>query len=105
MRRDRGRHEAEAHFCKAKHRSIGCDRDIGRRYESRPAAEGVPVHARHDRLRTLRDGAPESGGRGCIPNVLPLAEAGRAPHPVEVRAGAEGLALADENDDADAPIV
>ncbi len=74
------------------------DRDVGRRDESRAAAERVALHARDHRRRTAVDRLEHPPQRVRIGDVLLVRETGGRAHPVDVRAGAEARPLAGEND-------
>ena len=100
VRRHDRRQDAETHLGEREHRLGRGDRDVRDRDEPAATADRRSLHPREQRHRELVQPAEHLRQRAGVGDVLREAEIGHAAHPVEVRAGAEGVALAAKDDGA-----
>src|SRR6267378_2623510 len=100
VRADRRRRQAELRLREAELRLRRADGDVAGGHQPRAAGEGRAVNARDGRLGQAIERGEHVGKRARIGEVLLVAAARHALHPVEVGAGAEHRAIAGQHDDA-----
>ena len=99
-RRDDGRNDPELHLGEPEHRVARGHRDVRARHKPGASAECVPLHAEHERRGAAVDRAHHAREPAGVLDVLVVGEVDGGALPLDVRAGAERLAVAGEHDDA-----
>ena len=101
VRTDGGGREAELRFRETELRLRRADRDVAGRDEPRATGESGSMHARDGRFIQPVERRQHVSERARIAQVLFVAVARHALHPVEIRAGTERRAVAGQHDYTD----
>lgn len=97
-RRDHRGDDPEPHLGEPEH-SVGCGQDdVGASHDARSAAEGEALHPRDDRSGAAVNRLEHAEEAQRVLDILVVGKVDRRSLPLDVGAGAEGRALAREND-------
>ena len=93
IRADGGWDQAEFDFTQAITRTLCADGDVARRHQSQAPGIHIALDLGDGGFGAFKDGAQHARQLARIVDVLLAGVIGHAPHPVQVSAGAKGLAL------------